>query len=59
MSAPRHSRLIILGSGPSGYAAAVYAEALKVARERPAGNEQNVAALEARLKGRDGGAWPK
>ena len=25
MSAPRHSRLIILGSGPSGYAAAVYA----------------------------------
>ena len=23
MSAPRHSRLIILGSGPSGYAAAV------------------------------------
>jgi len=25
MSAPRHSRLIILGSGPAGYAAAVYA----------------------------------
>jgi alkyl hydroperoxide reductase subunit AhpF len=25
MSGPRHSRLIILGSGPAGYAAAVYA----------------------------------
>lgn len=25
MSAPRHSRLVILGSGPAGYAAAVYA----------------------------------
>ncbi len=25
MSSPRHSRLIILGSGPAGYAAAVYA----------------------------------
>ena len=25
MSTPRHSRLIILGSGPAGYAAAVYA----------------------------------
>ncbi|NND55334.1 MAG: FAD-dependent oxidoreductase, partial [Gammaproteobacteria bacterium] len=25
MSAPRHSRLIILGSGPAGYSAAVYA----------------------------------
>src|SRR5215471_467202 len=25
MSDPRHSRLIILGSGPAGYAAAVYA----------------------------------
>ena len=24
MSSPRHSRLIILGSGPAGYAAAVY-----------------------------------
>ena len=25
MTTPRHSRLIILGSGPAGYAAAVYA----------------------------------
>jgi thioredoxin reductase (NADPH) len=25
MSAPRHCRLLILGSGPAGYAAAVYA----------------------------------
>src|SRR6187200_3008984 len=25
MSTPRHSRLVILGSGPAGYAAAVYA----------------------------------
>ena len=25
MSPPRHSRLIILGSGPAGYSAAVYA----------------------------------
>ncbi|HWW19870.1 MAG TPA: thioredoxin-disulfide reductase, partial [Steroidobacteraceae bacterium] len=25
MTAPRHRRLIILGSGPAGYAAAVYA----------------------------------
>ena len=25
MKAPRHSRLIILGSGPAGYSAAVYA----------------------------------
>ena len=25
MSEPRHSRLVILGSGPAGYAAAVYA----------------------------------
>mgnify|MGYP003411264488 FL=1 len=25
MSDPRHSRLIILGSGPAGYSAAVYA----------------------------------
>jgi thioredoxin reductase (NADPH) len=25
MTTPRHSRLIILGSGPAGYSAAVYA----------------------------------
>ena len=25
MTGPRHSRLMILGSGPAGYAAAVYA----------------------------------
>ena len=25
MSAPRHTRLLILGSGPAGYTAAIYA----------------------------------
>ena len=27
MSAPRHTRLLILGSGPAGYTAAIYARA--------------------------------
>ena len=30
MSTPKHSRLLILGSGPAGYTAAVYAARAKL-----------------------------